>query len=124
VILITDAIRGTGMPDGEYPIDDRTVTIRDGQVRLPSGALAGSVLTLERGLGNVVHNTGRSLQDAWRMSSLNAARAIGISAHKGSLEPGKDADLVLLDQEFNAAMTIVAGKIAYERASEGHSDEG
>jgi N-acetylglucosamine-6-phosphate deacetylase len=117
VILITDAIRGTGMPDGEYPMDDRTVTIRDGQVRLPSGALAGSVLTLERGLGNVIRNTGRSLQEAWRMSSLNAARAIGISASKGSLEAGKDADLVLLDDGFNAALAMVAGKIVYEKPS-------
>jgi N-acetylglucosamine-6-phosphate deacetylase len=117
VILITDAIRGTGMPDGEYPMDDRTVTIRDGQVRLPSGALAGSVLTLERGLGNVIRNTGRSLQEAWRMSSLNAARAIGLSASKGSLEPGKDADLVLLDGSFNVVLTVVAGKIVYEKSS-------
>jgi N-acetylglucosamine-6-phosphate deacetylase len=117
VILITDAIRGTGMPDGEYPMDDRTVTIRAGQVRLPGGALAGSVLTLERGLGNVIHNTGRSLQEAWRMSSLNAARAIGVSASKGSLEAGKDADLVLLDDGFNVALTVVAGKVAYEKPS-------
>ena len=123
VILITDAIRGAGMPDGEYPIDDRTVTIRDGQVRLPGGALAGSVLTLERGLGNILHNTGRSLQEAWRISSLNAARSIGLSARKGSLEPGKDADLVLLDQEFNVLLTVVEGKIAYEKGSKGQYDE-
>jgi N-acetylglucosamine-6-phosphate deacetylase len=119
VILITDAIRGTGMPDGEYPMDDRTVTIRDGQVRLPGGALAGSVLTLERGLGNVLANTDRSLQEAWRMSSLNAARAIGVSARKGSLEPGKDADLVLLDGDFNVALTVVEGQVAYENATQG-----
>jgi len=119
VILITDAVRGTGMPDGEYAIDDRTVTIRDGQVRLPGGALAGSVLTLERGLQHVLQNTGKPLQEAWRMSSLNAARAINISARKGSLEAGKDADLVLLDDDFTAALTVVEGHIAYEKASEG-----
>lgn len=119
VILITDAVRGTGMPDGEYAIDDRTVTIRDGQVRLPGGALAGSVLTLERGLQHVLQNTGRSLQEAWRVSSLNAARAINLSARKGSLEAGKDADLVLLDDDFTAALTVVEGHIAYEKASEG-----
>jgi N-acetylglucosamine-6-phosphate deacetylase len=119
VILITDAIRGTGMLDGEYAIDDRTVTIRDGQVRLPSGALAGSVLTLERGLEHALQNTGRSLQEAWRMSSLNAACAINLSARKGSLEAGKDADLVLLDDDFSVALTVVAGQIAYEKAREG-----
>lgn len=119
VILITDAIRGTGMPDGEYAIDDRTVTIRDGQVRLPGGALAGSVLTLERGLQHVLQNTGRPLQTAWHMSSLNAARAINLFARKGSLEAGKDADLVLLDEDFTVALTVVEGDIAYEKASEG-----
>jgi N-acetylglucosamine-6-phosphate deacetylase len=65
-------------------------------------------------------NTGRSLQEAWRMSSLNAARAIGISASKGSLEPGKDADLVLLDDEFSVDLTVVAGQLAYEKTSQGY----
>src|SRR5690606_24111213 len=53
VILITDAIRGAGMPEGDYTIDDRTVTIRDGAVRLPDGTLAGSILTMDRALRNV-----------------------------------------------------------------------
>ena len=88
-------------------------------MRLPSGALAGSVLTLERGLEHVLQNTGRPLQEAWHMSSLNAARAINLSARKGSLEAGKDADLVLLDDDFTVALTVVEGQIAYEKASEG-----
>jgi N-acetylglucosamine-6-phosphate deacetylase len=115
VILVTDAIRGTGMPDGEYQIDHRTITIKGGEVRLPDGTLAGSVLTMERALSNVAAATGRPLRECWTMSSLNAAREIGVSASKGSLEAGKDADLVLLDAGFEVAMTVAAGEIVYKR---------
>lgn len=114
VILITDAIRGAGLPDGEYPMDERKVTIRAGAVRLPDGSLAGSVLTLERGLQNICRASGRPLEEAWRMSSLNAARAIGIHQRKGSLEVGKDADLVLLDDDFNVVLTVVEGNVVFE----------
>jgi len=114
VILVTDAIRGAGMPDGEYAIDERQVTIRDGEVRLPDGTIAGSVLTMERALRNVWQASGRSLNQVWRMSSLNAARAIGVSAHKGSLEVGKHADLVILDEEFQVHMTVAQGRVAYD----------
>jgi N-acetylglucosamine-6-phosphate deacetylase len=118
VILVTDAIRGTGMPEGEYAIDDRMVAIRDGAVRLPDGTLAGSILTMERALANVAAATGRPLAELWPMSSRNAARAIGAGS-KGSLEVGKDADLVLLDADFDVVFTLVGGEIVYERSSEG-----
>jgi N-acetylglucosamine-6-phosphate deacetylase len=113
-ILITDAIRGTGLADGEYRIDDRTVTIRNGEVRLPGGSLAGSVLTMEKALRNVIQATGIPLREAWKMSSLNAARAIGLSAQKGSIETGKDADLVLMDDDYQVLMTLVEGEIVFE----------
>jgi len=116
VILITDAIRGAGLPDGEYPMGERTVTIRAGAVRLPNGSLAGSVLTMELALRNASAATGRPLQESWVMSSLNAARAIGIAQHKGSLEVGKDADLVLLDAEIRVMMTVVEGRVIFESA--------
>ena len=115
VILITDAIRAAGLSDGEYILDTRSVHIRDGAVRLPDGTLAGSVLTMERALQNVYSATGRSLAELWVMSSLNAARAIGVSAHKGSLEVGKDADLVLLDESFNVHLTVVKGEVVFSR---------
>lgn len=114
IILVSDAIRGAGLPDGEYAIDERTVTIRDEQVRLPDGRLAGSVLTMERALGNLVSASGWSLQELWGTSSLNAARAIGESARRGSLEAGKLADLVLLDDDFSVKLTVVEGEIVFE----------
>jgi len=115
VILVTDAIRAAGMPEGDYMLDERSVHIENGAVRLPNGTLAGSVLTMERALQNVCSATGRSLAEMWITSSLNAARAIGISSRKGSLEVGKDADLVLLDDSFRVHLTIIQGEIVFKR---------
>lgn len=117
VILITDAVRGAGQPDGEYSIDERTVTIKDGIVRLPDGTLAGSTLTMERGLRNFLAATGEPLANVWQTSSLNAARAIGVSAQKGSLEVGKDADLVLVDSDINVQMTVAEGRVVYQNSA-------
>ena len=114
VILVTDAIRAAGLPDGEYMLDKRSIQIQNGAVRLPDGTLAGSVLTMEHALQNVCSATGRSLAEMWITSSLNAARAIGISACKGSLEVGKDADLVLLDESFHVHLTVTQGEIIFK----------
>ncbi len=114
VILVTDAIRAAGMPDGDYRLDERSVHIENGAVRLSNGTLAGSVLTMERALKNVCAATGRSLAEMWITSSLNAARAIGISSRKGSLEVGKDADLVLLDESFQVQLTVAQGEIVFK----------
>ena len=113
VILVTDAIRSAGLPEGDYILDERPIRIREGAVRLSDGTLAGSVLTMERALQNVCAATGRPLEEMWVTSSLNAARAIGLSARKGSLEIGKDADLVLLDNAFNVSMTIIQGEVVF-----------
>jgi N-acetylglucosamine-6-phosphate deacetylase len=113
VILITDSIRPAGLPPGEYMLDDRAVNNRTGAVRLPDGTLAGSILTMERALQNVCAATGRAPAEMWPTSSLNAARAIGLSACKGSLEVGKDADLVLLDEAYKVHLTIAQGEIIF-----------
>jgi N-acetylglucosamine-6-phosphate deacetylase len=113
VILVTDAIRAAGLPDGDYMLDDRSVHIQEGAVRLPNGTLAGSVLTMERALKNVCAASKRPLSEMWITSSLNAARAIGVSARKGSLEVGKDADLVLLDESFQVQWTVVQGEVVF-----------
>lgn len=115
VILITDAVRGTGLPDGEYPIGGRTITIHNGEARLPDGTLAGSVLTMNRALKNLIEVSGRPLQELWPASSLNAARAVGLAERKGSLAVGKDADLVLLDENFEVFHTVVEGNLIYSR---------
>ncbi|HSL31183.1 MAG TPA: N-acetylglucosamine-6-phosphate deacetylase [Anaerolineales bacterium] len=121
VILVTDAVRGAGLPEGEYMLDNRLIRIQDGAVRLSDGTLAGSTLTMERALMNATLATGRPLTETWRMSSLNAARAIGISARKGSLEVGKDADLVLLDESYTVHETIVQGEIIFSHPAKGET---
>ena len=115
VILITDAVRAAGLPEGEYMLDDRPVTIHEGAVRLADGTLAGSILTMERALQNLCAATGRPLEELWVTSSLNAARAIGASSRKGSLETGKDADLVLLDDSFHVIFTVAEGQVVFSR---------
>jgi N-acetylglucosamine-6-phosphate deacetylase len=118
VVLITDAVRVAGLPDGEYQKDDKGVVIvRDGAVRLPDGTLAGSTLTMNRALRNFMQATGEPLEKIWMASSLNAARSIKVSHRKGSLEVGKDADLVLVDNEINVYLTMAEGRIVFRRES-------
>lgn len=116
IILITDAIRGAGMPEGEYPIDERVIRVADGAARLPDGTLAGSILTMDQALTNFMGALGEPLEKIWPTTSLNAARAIGLADRKGSLEIGKDADLVLIDetkQGLKVQLTIAQGRIVY-----------
>jgi N-acetylglucosamine-6-phosphate deacetylase len=113
VILISDAVRPTGLPEGEHKLDDRTVELRGGAVRLPDGTLAGSVLTLDRGLRNFAAATGREPWELWPAASANAAASIGVADRKGRLEPGLDADLVLLDADGAVTATIVEGELAH-----------
>jgi len=114
VVLITDAVRVAGFEDGEYQKDDnRRVVVKDGAVRLPDGTLSGSTLTMNRALRNFMQATGEPLAKIWQASSLNAARSIHVSDHKGSLEVGKDADLILVDDDINVHLTIAEGRTVY-----------
>jgi N-acetylglucosamine-6-phosphate deacetylase len=113
VVLVTDAVRATGLPDGAYQVGDQPAIHVDGAIRLADGTLAGSVLTLDRALHNLQAATGRPLAELWAATSHNAARAIGADATKGSLEPGKDADLVLLDPELRVIATVAEGALVH-----------
>jgi N-acetylglucosamine-6-phosphate deacetylase len=113
VVLVSDAVRPTGLPEGEHRLDDRAIEVRGGAVRLPDGALAGSVLTLDRALRNLADATGHEPWELWPAASANAAASIGAGDRKGRLEPGMDADLVLLDASARVSLTIVEGEVAY-----------
>ena len=115
VILITDSISAAGMPDGAYSFTGMPVTVKDGAARLADGTLAGSTLTMERALLNLMKATGRPLSELIVCSSLNAARAICVDDHKGQIKPGYDADLVLVDQNLQVQLTMVEGKIVYSQ---------
>jgi N-acetylglucosamine-6-phosphate deacetylase len=113
ICLITDAIAGTGLADGVYNLANKRVIIQDGICRLKDGTLAGSTLTMGQAVSNIVRFLGISLSDAVRMASLNPALAIGVAHRKGSLELGKDGDVVILDRELKVSRTIVKGKVVY-----------
>jgi N-acetylglucosamine-6-phosphate deacetylase len=102
VVLISDGISATGMPDGKYPLGPIEVTVKDGICRNAEGKLAGSTLTLDRALRNAVA-LGTSLGDAVRMLTLNPATLLGIEFKKGALRVGADADIVLLDESLHIA---------------------
>jgi len=113
IVLITDAVRACGMPDGEYDFTGRTVRVEAGRVTLPDGTLAGSALTMERAVQTIVEQTDAALTDAVRMASLNGARVLGIDRHKGVVAVGQDADLVVLDPDYRVRMTIVGGRVLH-----------
>ncbi|MEL6152348.1 MAG: N-acetylglucosamine-6-phosphate deacetylase [Chloroflexota bacterium] len=114
VALITDSIRAGGMPDGDYPVDERTLYVRNGVAQLEDGTLAGSTLTMDAALRNFMAATGSDLDMVYEASSTTPAEAAGLSDVTGSIAPGKDADMVLLDADLNVKMTIAQGRIVYE----------
>jgi N-acetylglucosamine-6-phosphate deacetylase len=99
VTLVSDGLSATGMPDGKYMLGGFEVTVTNGVCRNAAGILAGSTLTLDRALRNVV-NLGVPLADAVRMLTLNPANLLGVEFKKGSLRVGADADVLLLDQSL------------------------
>ncbi|HVH71855.1 MAG TPA: N-acetylglucosamine-6-phosphate deacetylase [Candidatus Dormibacteraeota bacterium] len=108
VILISDGLSATGMPDGKYMLGGFEVTLTNGVCRNAQGILAGSTLTLDRALRNIV-NLGVPLADAVRMLTLNPASLLGIEFKKGSLRIGADADVLLLDQSLHIANAWARG---------------
>jgi N-acetylglucosamine-6-phosphate deacetylase len=102
VILISDGLSATGMPDGKYMLGQFEFTVSGGVCRNAEGKLAGSTLTLDRALRNIVA-LGASVADAVRMLTLNPASLLGIEFKKGALRVGADADVVLLDEGLHVA---------------------
>ena len=97
-VLVTDAIEATGLSDGDYRLGDRRVEVHGGRATLPGGdTIAGSTLTMDQALRNVVAFTGVSVPDAAAMAATTPARLLGIADRKGAIAPGLDADLVILE---------------------------
>ncbi len=115
MILVTDAMRATGLQDGTYDLGGQEVIVNKGQARLKDGTLAGSVLTMNKAVYNMVNQAGIPLTDALQIATCNPAKCLGIDNHKGSLEPGKDADLVVLNKDFEVQLTMVSGKVVFRR---------
>ncbi|ULG72880.1 N-acetylglucosamine-6-phosphate deacetylase [Macrococcus brunensis] len=107
--LITDAMRAKGMSEGTYDLGGQDVIVKNQTARLSDGTLAGSILKMNDGLRLLKEYTGRPLAELWPVTSFNQAKALGIADHKGSIAPGKDADLVILDDDCHVQMTIKNG---------------
>jgi len=99
VVLISDAVQSAGMPDGDYTLGGQAITMKNGRTTLADGTLAGSNITLLEALQNCV-SFGIPLSEAVEAATLRPAVSVGIDAEVGSLEPGKRADLLLLDQDL------------------------
>ncbi len=117
--LCTDSMRGAGMPDGESILGSlekgQKVIIEDGVAKLPDRtAFAGSVATTDRLVRTMLQLAEVPLVDAVRMMTLTPARIVGVDSCKGSVEEGKDADLLIFDEGINISHTIIAGKVVYE----------
>ncbi|HET9399849.1 MAG TPA: N-acetylglucosamine-6-phosphate deacetylase [Candidatus Acidoferrales bacterium] len=108
VTLVSDGTSATGMPDGNYRLGGFDVKVSGGVVRNAEGKLAGSALTLDRALRNVVA-LGIEFKDVVRMLTLNPARELGTESRKGVLAAGADADLVFLDEEMRIERVVVRG---------------
>src|SRR5271166_3273021 len=109
-VLITDAMAATGMPDGTYQLGPIQVEVKNGRCT-SNGTLAGSVLTMDRAVRNVMQFSTWSLRDAVRAATLNPTSATGLSEH-GRLMPGAEANLVVLSSDGDVKKTIVRGRIA------------
>ncbi|MBP7892171.1 MAG: N-acetylglucosamine-6-phosphate deacetylase [Firmicutes bacterium] len=115
-VLMTDAMRATGLPDGHYELGGQHVIVTGGAARLETGVLAGSTLTMDAAVRNMVKFAGIPLHEAISMASSTPARLIGLADRKGRIEPEMDADIVLLDAEtLQVRATLVMGETVYER---------
>lgn len=115
IALVTDSMRGAGMPEGKSILGSLTngqeVIIEDGVAKMPDRqAFAGSVATTDRLIRNMHQQGGQSLTDAVKMMTLTPATMMRIDNHKGKIEVGYDADIVIFDKEINVEHTFVKGK--------------
>lgn len=118
ISLVTDSMRAAGMPEGTSVLgglaDGQEVIVEDGVAKLMDrSAFAGSVATADRLVRTMVDIAGCTVCEAVRMITENPARVMGIYDRKGSLEPGKDADIVVFDEGINVKRTIIGGKIIF-----------
>ncbi|MBN4062698.1 MAG: N-acetylglucosamine-6-phosphate deacetylase [Alkaliphilus sp.] len=114
LVLITDSIRAGCMKEGIYELGGQSVMVKNGSARLEDNTLAGSVLTLNVAVKNMIENTNIKLHEAIRLATQNPAKVIGIDKSKGTLSIGKDADITVFDQNLNIYLTVVEGNIVFD----------
>jgi N-acetylglucosamine-6-phosphate deacetylase len=111
ICLVTDSLNASGLGDGDFRVGGLEVAVRSGQARLKEGgALAGSVLTLNRAVKNIVHWADLTVCQGINMASLNPARVLGIDDRFGSIQLGRYANLAIFDEDLNVVDTILRGR--------------
>ena len=110
ILLVTDSMMATGLDDGEYKLSGQKVIVKSGRAVLESGSLAGSTLTMDRAIKNMMSMVGINIVDAVFMASYAPAKLLGVEDRKGSIDIGKDADITVFDENLNIKMTMVEGK--------------
>ncbi len=115
LVLVTDCIRAGGLSDGQYSLGGQPVSVKGMECRLADGTIAGSVLKLNDAVRNFRFHAGVSMREAVNAASINPARCIGADASKGSLAPGKDADVILLDGDCRVSKAYVRGELKFVR---------
>ena len=111
--LVTDAMAALGMPAGKHVLGDYEVIVDATSARLADGTLAGSILSLDQAVRNLVAVAGCTLAEALPTVTTTPARAIGLDGERGRIEPGHVADMVLLSRDLRVRTTITEGKVAY-----------
>jgi len=109
VALVTDAMRACGMPDGMYKLYDYDVEVAEGQARLANGTLAGSVLTMDRAVKNMIELAALPLESVLPFATSIPAQLLDVADRKGALTAGFDADLVVLNDRLEAERVFVRG---------------
>ena len=114
LVLITDSMRAGCMKSGTYDLGGQEVMVKNGAAKLQDGTLAGSVLTLNKAVKNMLKHCDLEIYEAVAMATLIPAKVINMDYKKGSLEVGKDADIIIFDKEIDIFTTIVEGNIVFE----------
>ncbi|MBS4174438.1 N-acetylglucosamine-6-phosphate deacetylase [Bacillus sp. FJAT-49736] len=108
-VIISDAMRAKGMPDGVSELGGQKVYVKNGEARLENGSLAGSILTMDRAFRNIIQFTGCGIAEAVQMTSVNQAKEFSLTS-KGILTEGKDADFVIMDESLQVYATYHLGR--------------
>lgn len=115
LIVVTDAMEAKHLPDGKFQLGGQDVFVKNNEARLESGALAGSVLFMNKGLYNIKNVLGVTLEEAVNFATINPAKNLYIDDKKGSIKVGKDADFAVIDANFNIYKTIRGGRVIFSR---------
>lgn len=113
VVLITDSMRAGCMDEGVYDLGGQKVYVDKTSARLEDGTLAGSILTLNKAVYNVKNRLGINIVDAVKMAALNPAKVIKEDSKVGSIEKGKNADIIIFNEDIDIKLTIIEGKIVF-----------